>query len=250
MNSLVDPSVIKAMYKASQAGVQIDLIIRGICCLRPGVPGLSENIRVRSIIGRFLEHSRIFYFANGGDEEILCGSADWMPRNFFRRVEVIYPILDAQLRKRIREEILFAALLDNTKAREVLPDGTHRRVKRGPNDAKIEFQNSLLQVTKLRDEVSTERRSAMVPPIVPVSSSDSPRFILRGAPVAAVIDGLPGTGADPVLQSLQQSLQSAGILVASPPESHKSAMSEAEEEGKADTNAKTTAVSTDETAAE
>ncbi|MBW3637040.1 MAG: polyphosphate kinase 1, partial [Armatimonadetes bacterium] len=144
MNSLVDPSAIKALYRASQAGVQIDLIVRGICCLRPGIPGLSENIRVRSIIGRFLEHSRVFYFQNGGEEEILCGSADWMPRNFFRRVEIIFPILDPHLRDRLKNEVLLGALADNTKAREILPDGTHRRGSRGPHEARVDFHDALL----------------------------------------------------------------------------------------------------------
>src|SRR5215210_4961469 len=97
MNALVDPAIIQDLYKASQAGVKIDLIVRGICCLRPGVPGISERIKVMSIIGRFLEHSRIFYFANGGDEEVYFGSADWMPRNFDRRVEVIARIEDRRL---------------------------------------------------------------------------------------------------------------------------------------------------------
>ncbi|RYG56893.1 polyphosphate kinase 1, partial [bacterium] len=131
MNALLDPGIIKALYKASQAGVQIDLIVRGMCALRPGVPGLSDNIRIRSIIGRFLEHSRVYYFAGGGDEEVLCGSADWMPRNFYRRVEVIFPVLDPALRERMKRELLLAALEDNMKARELLPDGTHRRVMRG-----------------------------------------------------------------------------------------------------------------------
>jgi polyphosphate kinase len=122
MNSLLEPSVIQALYEASQAGVQIDLIVRGICSLRPGVKGLSENIRVTSIIGRFLEHSRVFYFQNGGKEELYCGSADWMPRNLFERCEVVFPIRDAQISARIRNEILAAYLADNVKAR--LLDGT------------------------------------------------------------------------------------------------------------------------------
>ena len=105
MNSLLEQGVIDALYAASQAGVSIDLIVRGICALRPGVKGLSENIRVRSIVGRFLEHSRIFYFLNGGEAEIYAGSADWMPRNLFERCEVVFPVVDPQLRQRIRDEI-------------------------------------------------------------------------------------------------------------------------------------------------
>jgi polyphosphate kinase len=123
MNSLLEQGVIEALYAASKAGVQIDLIVRGICSLRPGVKDLSENIRVRSVVGRFLEHSRIFYFANGGNEEILCGSADWMPRNLFERCEVAFPIRDPQLKARLRNEILAAYLADTVKARVLAPHG-------------------------------------------------------------------------------------------------------------------------------
>jgi polyphosphate kinase len=129
MNSLLEQRVIEALYAASKAGVQIDLIVRGICSLRPGLKGTSENIRVRSIVGRFLEHSRIFYFANGGDEEIYCGSADWMPRNLFERCEVVFPIKDAQLRARLRNEILAAYLADTTKTRMLLGDGKYFRLR-------------------------------------------------------------------------------------------------------------------------
>ncbi len=128
MNSLLEKSVVEALYEASQAGVEIDLIVRGICSLRPGVKGLSERIRVRSVVGRFLEHSRIFAFANGGDEQIWCGSADWMPRNLLERCEVMFPIQDPQLRSRLRDEILAAYLADTAKTRILLPDGDYRRV--------------------------------------------------------------------------------------------------------------------------
>jgi len=127
MNSLLDHRVVDALYLASQAGVSIDLIVRGICALRPGVPGLSENIRVRSIVGRFLEHSRIVYFANGGKEEIYCGSPDWMPRNLYERCETAYPVHDPTLQARLRDEILAAYLADNVKARLLQPDGSHTR---------------------------------------------------------------------------------------------------------------------------
>ena len=127
MNALLEPSVIEALYAASQAGVEIDLIIRGVCTLRPGVPGLSERIRVRSIVGRFLEHSRIFHFANGGDDEIYLGSADWMPRNLFERCEVVFPVRDACARARIHDEILPALLTDSIKARLLQPDGSYIR---------------------------------------------------------------------------------------------------------------------------
>ena len=106
---------------------EIDLIVRGICALRPGVRGVSDNIRVRSIVGRFLEHSRIFYFANGGEEEIYMGSADWMPRNLYERVEVLVPLRDEMLRERVRHEILDAYLADNRKARILLKDATYIR---------------------------------------------------------------------------------------------------------------------------
>jgi polyphosphate kinase len=127
MNALLDKNIIQALYRASQAGVEIDLIVRGICALRPGVRGVSDRIRVRSIVGRFLEHSRIYYFANGGDEEIYIGSADWMPRNLYERVEVLVPLRDEFLRERVRREILDAYLADNRKARILLPDANYIR---------------------------------------------------------------------------------------------------------------------------
>lgn len=126
MNSLLDQRIIDELYAASQAGVAIDLIVRGICALRPGVPGLSENIRVRSIVGRFLEHSRIFYFENAGKEEVYCGSADWMPRNLYERCEVVFPVLDPALRRRLRHEILAAYLADTAQSRFLQPDGSYR----------------------------------------------------------------------------------------------------------------------------
>ncbi len=127
MNGLLDRRIVEALYAASQAGVEIDLIIRGMCSLRPGVKGLSERIRVRSIVGRFLEHSRIFSFANDGDEVIYCGSADWMPRNLVERCEVVFPVTQPELQKRLRDEILAAYLADNTKARLLQPDGEYVR---------------------------------------------------------------------------------------------------------------------------
>jgi polyphosphate kinase len=128
-NSLTDTALIEELYEASRAGVPITLLVRGICCLRPGIVGLSENIRVASIVGRFLEHSRVFFFSNGGSEEIYLGSADLMHRNMNRRVEIVYPIEDPQLRRRIREELLANALSDNTKIRWLQADGTYRRVR-------------------------------------------------------------------------------------------------------------------------
>jgi len=125
MNALVDPGVIEALYQASQSGVKIDLIVRGICCLRPGVPGVSENITVRSIVDRFLEHSRIWYFENACQPEVYLGSADWMPRNFLRRIEVVFPIEDGVLRERVKSELLDMPLADNLKARLLQADGAY-----------------------------------------------------------------------------------------------------------------------------
>ncbi|AOV17714.1 RNA degradosome polyphosphate kinase [Acidihalobacter aeolianus] len=128
MNALIDPQIIQALYQASRAGVQIDLIVRGVCCLRPGLPGVSENIRVRSVLGRFLEHSRVFYFQNDGNEpEVFCSSADWMPRNFFRRVESAFPIEDRKLAQRVIHEGLELYLKDNSLAWTLQPDGSYHR---------------------------------------------------------------------------------------------------------------------------
>jgi polyphosphate kinase len=127
VNSLADRRVIEALYAASHAGVKIDLIVRGICCLRPGVKGISENIRVRSIVDRFLEHSRIYYFENALQPLVFLASADWMQRNFFRRIELAFPVEDGVLRERLITEILEIALADNTKARILEPDGSYRR---------------------------------------------------------------------------------------------------------------------------
>jgi polyphosphate kinase len=130
MNALVDPQAIEALYRASGAGVKIDLIVRGICALRPGLPGVSENITVRSVIGRFLEHSRVFYFENGGEPELFCASADWMERNFFRRVEVAFPVVRESQRERIVRD-LHLYLTDNTQAWLLCPDGSYVRAEPG-----------------------------------------------------------------------------------------------------------------------
>jgi polyphosphate kinase len=129
MNALVENQIIQALYAASQAGVRIDLIVRGICCLRPGMPGVSENIRVRSIIGRFLEHPRVFWFLNDGKEEVWLSSADWMDRNFFRRVEVAFPIEDKLLHARVVKETLEGYLADNTQAWILQTDGSYIRLQ-------------------------------------------------------------------------------------------------------------------------
>ena len=127
MNALLEPRIIAALYEASQAGVQIDLIVRGVCALKPGIPGLSDNIRVRSLIGRFLEHHRIFYFWNAGQEDVWLASADWMDRNFFRRIETGFPLLDPKLKRRVINEGLKPCLKDNLRAWEMQPDGQYRR---------------------------------------------------------------------------------------------------------------------------
>jgi polyphosphate kinase len=131
MNSLIEPQVIRALYEASQAGVKIELLVRGICALRPGIPGVSENIHVRSVMGRFLEHTRAVYFLNNGEPELFAGSADWMPRNFFRRVETAFPIEDPELRDRVVKETLSYYFADNTNAWVLKKDGSYARVNRG-----------------------------------------------------------------------------------------------------------------------
>ncbi|MCD6425495.1 MAG: polyphosphate kinase 1 [Anaerolineales bacterium] len=145
MNSLVDNHCIRALYKASQAGVKIDIQARGICCLRPGVKGISDNISVTSVVGRFLEHSRIYYFRNGGEEEILLGSADLMPRNLYRRVETLFPVEDENIKSAIRDEILNVHLGDNVKARRMLPDGSYERVLPAENEKLLNSQEWMIK---------------------------------------------------------------------------------------------------------
>ena len=144
LNALVDPRVIRALYRASQAGVPITLGIRGICCLRPGVPGVSETISVASVVGRFLEHSRAFSFGVGEEEEIYIASADWMPRNFFRRVELMVPILDDKAKEKIRQEVFEPLRHDSCRARDLLPDGSYVRRTAASADARCDAQQSLL----------------------------------------------------------------------------------------------------------
>ena len=157
MNGLLDRRTIEALYAASQAGVEIDLIVRGMCSLRPGVKGLSERIRVRSIVGRFLEHSRIFSFANGGHEETFCGSADWMPRNLSERCEVVFQVAQPDLHNRLRKEILAAYLADDTKARILQPDGEYVRAPR----AKEHFsaQDYLVRIAEGAEEKVPEKKN-------------------------------------------------------------------------------------------
>ncbi len=171
MNGLLEPAVVQGLYRASQAGVRIDLICRGICALRPGIPGISETIRVRSIIDRFLEHSRIFYFGNGNDPQVYIGSADWMDRNLSRRVEVVWPIEQPDLKQRLINEILATSLGDNTKAREMQPDGTWKRVVPALGEPKLRSQIRFLELAV----ANAARRQ----PGPAVTSSDN------GAPIRA-----------------------------------------------------------------
>ena len=156
MNKLVDPVTIDNLYASSQAGVKIDLIVRATCCLAPGVKGLSENIRIRNIVGRYLEHARIYYFENGGQPLLFCGSADWMTRNFFRRVEALFPIYDPGLRARIIAEILPAELRDNTDARELQIDSTYAPVRRAEGEAAFSAQNYFMETAMRRAEEAVE----------------------------------------------------------------------------------------------
>ncbi|PYM12186.1 MAG: polyphosphate kinase 1 [Verrucomicrobia bacterium] len=176
VNALVDREVIEALNLASQAGVKIDLIARGICCLRPGLPGVSENITVRSIVDRFLEHSRIIYFENGCQPEVFVGSADWMPRNFLRRIEVVFPIEDGILRERVKRELLEVPLADNVKARLLRPDGSYHRpaVKRG-----TPLRRSQMEFI----ELALHRHNGVKPKRVgSKTSSKYPRVKLAGNP--------------------------------------------------------------------
>ncbi len=144
MNALVDAPVIQALYRASQAGVEIDLDIRGICCLRPGVPGLSENIHVFSVVGRFLEHARVFVFGPPGEEEFFLSSADWMPRNLYRRVELLFPVTREALRERIRSEVVEPVLKDNCRARDLDASGVYHRRHPGPQQPPVDAQLGVL----------------------------------------------------------------------------------------------------------
>ncbi|UCF42060.1 MAG: polyphosphate kinase 1 [Gemmatimonadota bacterium] len=163
MNALVEHSVIDALYRASQAGVTIDLIIRGICCLRPGLPGVSDTIRVISIVDKFLEHSRVFYFENAGAPELFLGSADWMPRNFFRRIEVMFPVVDPDLRTRIVNEVLETGLADNVKARVLCSDGSYRRRPATEDEPQVRSQVILQGLAREAALVSGDVRLPLAP---------------------------------------------------------------------------------------
>ena len=152
MNALTDPDIIQALYEASNAGVKIDLLVRGTCCLRPGIPRLSENIRVISIVDRFLEHSRIYYFRAGGKDETYLSSADWRPRNFYRRYEIAFPVKDPALKSYLLEVILKNSMQDNVKAWKLLPGGDYERVARAPGAPEIRSQLVLESLAQKEDE--------------------------------------------------------------------------------------------------
>jgi polyphosphate kinase len=176
INGLLEPMIVQALYKASQAGVKIDIICRGICALRPQLPGVSDNIRVTSIVDRFLEHSRIFYFHGAGDPQVYIGSADWMDRNLSRRVEVVFPVETPELKQRLINEILATCLADNVKARELLPDGSYRRVGREANQPPLRSQERFLEIAA---QNAQRRLVETLPPAPPVLAPKPPRVRTR-----------------------------------------------------------------------
>src|SRR5947209_14119493 len=174
LNSLVDQEIVETLYEASSTEVTIDLIVRGICCLRPKVPGLSEYIRVISIVGRFLEHSRIYYFENGGQPELFLSSADWMPRNFLRRVEVAFPIETPPLRDNIINEVLPRFLDDRVKARELQPDGSYRRLKPEGPEPRLQAQWHFREVARERAKQQGRKKAAPAEKLVPMTVAPEP----------------------------------------------------------------------------
>jgi len=169
LNSLVDQEIIEKLYEASCADVTIDLIVRGICCLRPKIPGLSQNIRVLSIVGRFLEHSRIYYFANDGQPDIFLSSADWMPRNFLRRVEVAFPVEDPGLRDNVINEVLPRFLNDRVKARELQPDGSYRRLKPEGTEARAQAQWHFRERSRERAKKLSRKKTPPADKLIPIT---------------------------------------------------------------------------------
>src|SRR5438067_9456682 len=174
LNSLVDQEIIETLYEASSAEVTVDLIVRGICCLRPKVPGLSDYIRVISIVGRFLEHSRIYYFENAGQPELFLSSADWMPRNFLRRVEVAFPIETPPLRHHIINEVLPRFLNDRVKARELQPNGTYRRLKPEGPEPRSQAQWHFREVTRERAKKLGRKKSPPADKLIPITVAPPP----------------------------------------------------------------------------
>jgi polyphosphate kinase len=176
LNALVDQEIIEKLYEASCAGVTIDLIVRGICCLRPKIPDLSENIRVISIVGRFLEHSRIFHFENAGQPKVFLSSADWMPRNFYRRIELAFPVENPTLRDQIINEVLPSFLHDRVKARELQPNGTYRRLKPEGSEPRAQAQWHFREVSRERTKKMTgSKKKLRADKLIPIMvASDKP----------------------------------------------------------------------------
>jgi polyphosphate kinase len=160
-NALVDPAIIQLLYRASQAGVRVQLLVRGICSLRPGLAGISENIEVTSIVGRFLEHSRVYYFHNNGDEEVYLGSADLMPRNLDHRVEILFPLADEKLIARVRDEMLKCYIHDTAKARRMLSDGSYVRKKPANGKAALNCQESWIPKRRSSESHETTETLAL-----------------------------------------------------------------------------------------
>jgi polyphosphate kinase len=186
LNHLVDEEIIEKLYEASCANVTIDLIVRGICCLRPKIPGLSENIRVISIVGRFLEHSRIYHFQNAGEPLVYLSSADWMPRNFFRRIELAFPVENPTLRDQIINEVLPSFLNDRVKARELQPDGSYRRLKPEGKEARAQAQWHFREASReRRKKMSGSKKKLRADKLVPITVAD--------AKSAAAAEGQPGS---------------------------------------------------------
>ena len=170
LNALVDQEIIEKLYEASCAEVTIDLVVRGICCLRPKIPGLSENIRVISIVGRFLEHSRIFHFENAGQPKVFLSSADWMPRNFYRRIELAFPVENPTLRDQIINEVLPSFLHDRVKARELQPDGTYRRLKPEGSEPRAQAQWHFREVSRERAKKMTgSKKKLRADKLIPIT---------------------------------------------------------------------------------
>ena len=173
MNSLVDEEMIRALYDASRAGVRIRLNVRGICCLRPGVKGVSETIEVVSIVDRFLEHSRVYHFRNGGDEEVYLSSADWMPRNLDRRIELLFPVAEPEPRRKVLEA-LDAMFLDNVKARRLMPDGSYKRKRPLKGEEPFRAQiNIYREAKRARERARAATSVAFEPVAAPAEKASS-----------------------------------------------------------------------------
>jgi polyphosphate kinase len=182
INGLIEPAIVKALYRASQAGVRIDVVCRGVCALRPGLPGVSDNVRVMSVVDRFLEHSRVYYFENAGDPEVYIGSADWMDRNLSRRVEVVFPIEQADLKARLIDEVLRTTMSDNVKARVLRADGSYEQVR--PKDAEPQVR-SQQRFLELAEEAAARLQTAAQPGsgsgVIPVANGVAkPKLAARG----------------------------------------------------------------------